>query len=44
LIEWQTAFSNNSQPASYDDTAQLATFIGLNKSTDKSISIEVSDY
>jgi len=44
LIEWQTAFSNTSKPASYDDSAQLATFIGLNKATAQPITIEVSDY
>lgn len=44
LIEWQTAFSNTITPASYDSSAQLATFIGFNKPTNQPITIEVSDY
>ena len=40
LIEWQTAFSTKSKPDYFSIKSQQSTYIGLNKNTNKAITLE----
>lgn len=39
LIEWQSAFTSNSKPNFYSIKSRQPAFIGLNKSTDKTVTL-----